>query len=148
MVKTKKIKIKLMMLLKNWIHFLKLMEKIKIMYHRKIKEMILLNKIIKVVYRVSFNLIKSGILEINIKQLNKEFNLIVIRKVHINNRCYYRLRKVLKKLIDKNKEKNKSRSRNKHKNKKIRRIKFVIKLTFNVQKKMFQLQEGFKSLYS
>ena len=148
MVKTKKIKIKLMMLLKNWIHFLKLMEKIKIMYHRKIKEMILLNKIIKVVYRVSFNLIKSGILEINIKQLNKEFNLIVIRKVHINNRCYYRLRKVLKKLIDKNKEKNKSRSRNKHKNKKIRRIKFVIKLTFNVQKKMFQLQEGFKSPYS
>ena len=148
MVKTKKIKIKLMMLLKNWIHFLKLMEKIKIMYHRKIKEMILLNKIIKVVYRVSFNLIKSGILEINIKQMNKEFNLVVIRKVHINNRCYYRLRKVLKKLIDKNKEKNKSRSRNKHKNKKIRRIKFVIKLTFNVQKKMFQLQEGFKSLYS
>ena len=148
MVKTKKIKIKLMMLLKNWIHFLKLMEKIKIMYHRKIKEMILLNKIIKVVYRVSFNLIKSEILEINIKQLNKEFNLVVIRKVHINNRCYYRLRKVLKKLIDKNKEKNKSRSRNKHKNKKIRRIKFVIKLTFNVRKKMFQLQEGFKSLYS
>lgn len=148
MVKTKKIKIKLMMLLKNWIHFLKLMEKIKIMYHRKIKEMILLNKIIKVVYRVSFNLIKSEILEINIKQLNKEFNLVVIRKVHINNRCYYRLRKVLKKLIDKNKEKNKSRSRNKHKNKKIRRIKFVIKLTFNVQKKMFQLQEGFKSPYS
>lgn len=148
MVKTKKIKIKLMMLLKNWIHFLKLMEKIKIMYHRKIKEMILLNKIIKVVYRVSFNLIKSGILEINIKQLSKEFNLIVIRKVYINNRCYYRLRKVLKKLIDKNKEKNKSRSRNKHKNKKIRRIKFVIKLTFNVQKKMFQLQEGFKSPYS
>ena len=148
MVKTKKIKIKLMMLLKNWIHFLKLMEKIKIMYHRKIKEMILLNKIIKVVYRVSFNLIKSEILEININQLNKEFNLVVIRKVHINNRCYYRLRKVLKKLIDKNKEKNKSRSRNKHKNKKIRRIKFVIKLTFNVQKKMFQLQEGFKSPYS
>lgn len=110
--------------------------------------MILLNKRIKVVYRVSFNLIESGILEINTKQLNKEFNLVVIKKVYINNRYYYRLRKVLKKLIDKNKEKNRSRSRNKHKNKKIRRIKFVIKLTFNVQKKMFQLQEGFKSPYS
>jgi nitrogen fixation/metabolism regulation signal transduction histidine kinase len=110
-------------------------------------EMILLSKRIKVVYRVSFNLIKLGILGINIKQLNREFNLVVIRKVHINNRYYYRLRKVPKKLIDKNKGKNRSRNRNKHKNKKIRRIKFVIKLIFNALKKMFQLQEDFKFLY-